>query len=175
MNHLKYSVDLPYPSTECIKPNSHDCGLIMQDYAGYVSEITATTQYFYHHLYAGKDGYEEIAETLMGIGIAEMHHLDILGKVILKLGGDPKLLAPVNCKRAWWCGDKVDYSKNIEQIILKDIMGEKAAINAYSKHAKMVCQESVSATLKRIVLDEELHLETLNNILKGIRSLPHNN
>ena len=171
MNHSKYKVDLPYPPLDCVKLNVHDCKLVMQDYAGIVSEISATTQYFYHHLYAKKDGYDEIGETLMGLGIVEMHHLDILGQLIIKLGGDPKLLSlsTCNCNHVtWWCGDFIDYSKTLPKIILEDISAEKASIKAYSRHANMVNQECVSAIFKRIILDEELHIEILCNILNTL-------
>jgi bacterioferritin len=63
--------------------------LLLEDYAGAVSELTAINQYFYHHL-VFEDKYEDLAELEECISIIEMMHLELLGETILMLGVDPK-------------------------------------------------------------------------------------
>ena len=164
----KYLVDLPYPSLEGIKPSDYDLRLIMQDFAGMVSEVTAVHQYFYNHLYANQQMFKEIGETIMGIAIAEMHHLDILGEVILKLGGNPKLIYPKQCSNSWWSGNLVNYQTDIRCIIESAIISENQAIDQYMKHAQITRQKSICDILSRIILDEQLHLQVFNNILMQI-------
>lgn len=158
MEHLKYRVDLPYPSTDDILPNHRDLMLIFNNYAGLYSEFMAVTQYFYHHLYTN----DEISQTLMGIAISEMTHLDLFGEAIKKLGGDPKFIFTNNRNmNYWWGGNLVDYSKKITPILISDIELEEKAIIDYSKQSKLVSQESIRSLLDRIILDEQLHLKLL--------------
>lgn len=161
MEHSKYAVDQPYPSLDGILPNAHDLNLIMGNYSGICSELTAVTQYFYHHLYTSDD----IAKTLMGIAIVEMKHLNIFGEVIKKLGGDPRFLYPTFQNRNyWWCGSIVNYSKQLKPILISDIELERKTILEYQKQAKIVSQQPLKAVLNRIILDEQLHMTLLEQL-----------
>lgn len=168
MESSKYAVDLPYPSIENIVVSPYDAKLLLSDYAGFISELSAITQYVYHHFYAEKDGRADIARDLIGIGIIEMRHLEKIGSMIIKLGADPKFVYPAqNNKLCWWDGSKVDYEKELKKIILSDIKEEEDTICKYSKHAKLV-QPEVANMLNRIILDEQKHIEILDSLYKSI-------
>ncbi len=164
----KYVVDKPYPSQESVKPNSRDLKLIFKDYAGLYSEFTAVSQYFYNHLYANCSGYEQIGRTIMQIAIAEMHHLDIFGELVINLGGDPKLVYPRDFKSNWWNGGIVVYKREIHEILQSAIELEKKAIECYEYHASIASQKIVSEILLRIVEDEKLHLKIFTDLLNDI-------
>ena len=83
-----YSVDLPYPQIKIKEKNSKYIDLILLNYSSAISEFDAIAQYTYHQIaltYSNK----EISDTLRGISIVEMHHLEMLGKIIVLLGGEP--------------------------------------------------------------------------------------
>ena len=82
-------VDLPYPTLEGITKKDCPVSLIKAVYCGHHGELTAILQYVYHVLYFENSNQEKIGKTLNEIAICEMKHLDVLGELVLKLGGDP--------------------------------------------------------------------------------------
>lgn len=169
MKKEEYEVDLAYPSLDLIVENENDLSMIIEDYSGIISEFSAISQYFYHHLYADKEFYKDIGLSLMRISMVEMKHLGILGEVILKLGGDPKLIKNLDDNSTnYWTGDIIDYSKEIKAIILSDMKLEELTINNYKKHSKASSQKALSDVLDRLILDEVLHLKILYKLLMSL-------
>ena len=78
-------VSPPYPPIDP-KPNPHYAQILMEDYAGIVSELTAITKYEYQSVVL-MNTFPHFAKELSKIGMAEMHHLHILAQLIFKLGG----------------------------------------------------------------------------------------
>lgn len=164
----QYILDKPYPSQEGVVHNFRDLQMILKDYSGIISEFTAVTQYFYNHLYANCSDNEKIGQTLLQIAIAEMTHLNVLGELVINLGGDPKMVFPKECSFNWWNGGIVNYKKDIVSILKSAILLEKQTIDCYTHHAKIASQKIVSEVLLRIVEDERLHLRTFCGLLEGI-------
>ena len=53
-------------------------------------------------------------------------------------------------------------------MIQADIRGEKEAIRQYQSMLRRLRNESVAAIISRIIIDEELHLHTLQSIMSEI-------
>jgi rubrerythrin len=81
-------VDEPYPPIRVERPNPRYARILQEDFAGTVSEMTAITQYLYHH-FDMEPVLREVAELLEEISIVEMTHFEMLGELIKMLGGDP--------------------------------------------------------------------------------------
>ncbi len=113
----------------------------------------------------GGDINKDYADTLMGIAIAEMKHLDILGEAMLKLGVDPKFIQCPNT-RTYFNTSTVSQSKTPQKMLMDDIGGELEAIATYKKMLFILENEQVEAIIQRIIIDEELHLEKLKEMLK---------
>jgi bacterioferritin len=148
----------PYPEVKVEKPNLYYARLLMDDTAGLVSELSATTQYLYHH-YILAEKYPEVADLLECISIVEMTHLELLQETIVKLGGQPKWGVKTTRGMDWWRGDLVYYGYDICDMLSADIESEKSAIVQYRKHIDMIDDEYIKALLSRIILDEQHHLE----------------
>jgi bacterioferritin len=159
---LKTVSDLPYPEVEATK-NICDAKLLMNDYAGRDSETTAIMQYMYQYYIVDQFDHE-IAHILEEIAVTEMHHHEYLGKAIVKLGGDPIIsgLGP------FWNGSYVCYARQLKSMLQADIAGEETAIRNYTKTAMCVTEKSVADLIYRIILDEEIHIQVLNQILEYI-------
>lgn len=159
---IEISSKLPYPEIELSK-NIYDAKLLMNDYAGKVSETTATMQYMYQY-YIVSQYNKNIAEVLKKIAIVEMRHHQLLGNTIVKLGGDPIIsgLGP------FWNGSALSYTKQIGKMLLDDIESEETTIRNYTKTAMSVTEKSISDLIYRIILDEEIHIKALKSILEYI-------
>lgn len=156
-------LNLPYPKIDIKEKNLKYAKIILENYAGCVSELTAITQYLYHKLKLSKS-YPEISKILLKISMVEMHHLDILGEMVEALGGDPGYWINKKNKHHYWNAKFVDYCKSPASMIKADIEGEKKAIKQYECSIKLIDNENINSILRRIILDEEFHIKILSGI-----------
>lgn len=158
-----YCLDLPYPEVKVQSKNPKYIDLILLNYASSVSEFNSIAQYSYQQIILSCKN-KEIYQTLNGISIVEMHHLELLGKIILMLGGDP-IYCINNKKKNYWSSKLIDYNaSSIKDILTIDINHEKAAIKQYKETITKIDDSCINDILKRIVLDEEFHIQLLVNL-----------
>lgn len=165
MDIKKYQLPEPYPK---IIPNKGDkkfLNLVYQDYASRESEMTAINQYIHSHMtISEKDEItKQIIDAFKGIAIIEMFHLELLGDLIYDLGGDSKF---VNGKDVPWKSSFIPYGRNLMEKLKNAISSEKTAIKNYENHIKIIESKEIKKLYKRIVLDEKLHLEIFEKLLK---------
>ena len=97
----------------------------------------------------------------MSIALAEMHHLEILGLLIMRLGLDPVFCTANTFCAEYYSAKNIRYSKTPKKMLLDDITAESIAITEYEKLIKDIENEEVGAVLTRIILDEQLHMQAL--------------
>jgi len=148
----------PYPESKVIQPNFFYATLLLEDYAGNVSELTAINQYMYHH-FMFDDQYEDLAELEECIAIIEMHHLELLAKNIFLLGVDPKYRTITDNSPMFWDASYVFYGTDSCDRLAADIAAEKQAIKQYRKHHHLIDDIHIKRLLERIIKDEEYHLK----------------
>lgn len=163
------AVDLPYPSLDGIEMDIRSARIISPAYAAQASELTAICQYFYHHLQFERQGEEELSTLLEEISITEMHHLDILGTMLGKLGVNAILTANPPIANNFFSTAYVNYINSPERMLEADIKGEATAIEDYNKMLEKLDNQDVAAVISRIIMDEELHLEVLTKALEDYR------
>ena len=162
-----YSIDKPYPEITVDKPNIRYVNLILPDYSGIISEYTAISQYIYHS-FRTMEKYPKIANELHCISIVEMHHLEILAQLIIKLGGDPRFCISKKEKCYYWDSKFVQYKCTIIEMLESDIKAEEQAIKNYRKAISLIDDDNIKGILERIILDEELHLKIFTDLKKEV-------
>ncbi|GAV23857.1 ferritin-like domain-containing protein [Carboxydothermus pertinax] len=169
MNHTnKTRLTSPYPPVKVESPNIMYAEILMDDYAGIAGELTAITQYLYHHLESEK--VSPLTSALFKeIALVEMHHLDMVGRLIMEFGGNPTYRGSFGNNFAYWSGSFVNYSQSIREQLIADIQAEKTAIENYQRHAAIIDDPYARAVLYRIIEDEELHLKLFRDALKNLR------
>lgn len=160
-------LDLPYPPLDCIGCDLQSAKIIFPAYTSAHSELTAILQYIYHSFRFGCKCDRETADILVGIAIAEMHHFDILGEMLLRLGVDPVYTTglpatPFN----FYSTCAVSYSKSVRKMLMDDLSGEIYAAESYDKMLCKLCNEDVAAVIARIKMDEELHVQILKERMR---------
>ncbi|MDD3340628.1 MAG: manganese catalase family protein [Bacilli bacterium] len=167
MEHMHYNKSCkskaPYPEIKVLEPNIYYATLLKEDYAGFVSEFSALTQYVYHSFVTERID-EEIAEMLECISIVEMHHLKILAKLIDLLGEKPVYCA----QNRLWNGSYVDYGHHLLEQLQADLESEYQAINQYQYHITLIKDPYIQAVLKRIIEDEEVHVTLFKEAIAKI-------
>ena len=160
---MQYKMDLPYPE---VKVNKKDIPLakeILYSYAGKVSEDTAVHDYIFQMMMQDD---EELKKILRGIAIVEMHHIEILGKLIYALGLTPIFASVENDYTEWSSGKYIDYNNNWRQTLMNNIYQEQEAIRNYEKIILKTNDNNIKHIIKRIILDERLHIEIFTKLLE---------
>lgn len=166
MNVKPIMMELPYPAIQVRGKNQAYANLLSFDYCGSVSEMSAITQYINNENRMSCERCP-IAKTILGIAIAEMIHLQKLGELIFLLGGTVDFTAKQNNgKKKMWTPECLNTPQNVGKMILADIEAEKAAINQYRMHMKMINDDCVNAVLARIIKDEEYHIMILKALIE---------
>ncbi|WP_138207694.1 ferritin-like domain-containing protein [Haloimpatiens lingqiaonensis] len=161
----KYADPSPYPEVRVLRPNLYYASILMDDYAGMVSEFTAISQYLYHYFFF-KDINDELGELLENVSITEMLHMEILADVIKKLGGNPVIRGSYSTCGNFWNGSFVYYGITLCERLKADIDSEYKAIEEYQKHIFIIEDPYIKAILQRIILDEKVHINLFNDALK---------
>lgn len=159
--------DLPYPEIKVRGRNRNYADLLSVDYCGFVSELSAITQYINNE---NRISFERcsLARTLLGIAIAEMMHLQKLGELIVLLGGNVDFSAKTrNGRPKLWSPEYLTIPENIDKMLTADIEAENEAIRQYEMHIQMIDDDCVNAVLRRIILDEEYHIMLLKSLRNG--------
>ena len=156
----QYRVDLPYPDVVVLKPNTHYARLVSGAYAGRGSETTAITQYISHRYFTSD--YPDVFVAYKYIALVETVHQELLGKLIKNLGLKPLFFSYET--NHYWNGSYPDYKYTLNKILQSDIQGEKNAIAHYTRLIKQIDDESIRNLFRRIILDEEKHIEVLTHL-----------
>lgn len=157
-------LDLPYPSTSDLTTDVRSGNIISFAYATLKGEISAVLQYVYHRFYFGLTNKED-ADTLLSVALAEMTHVDILGSAMLKLGTCPRFVQCPNTN-AYFNTSQVSKATSPTKMLMDDVQSEMNAIADYQKMLFALKNEKVAAVIQRIILDEQLHLETFKKLLE---------
>lgn len=165
---MKYYVDIPYPKIRVERPNVEYAILLSDAYAGRTSEESAIGLYIFEHI-SLSDTHKEYADILKQIAIVEMHHLDMLGKLIDLLGMKPTFMKYDKRKGLIpWNSSYIDYNIDINNIVDIDIKSEENAIEIYRHILSIIKDKYIVEIIERIIKDEELHLDIFKEFKKRI-------
>lgn len=165
---MEYKANKPYPEVKVERSNLDYAKLLLEDYAGEVSEDTAVHLYLYQHL-VSDDIWAYYAKVIENISIVEMHHLEILGKLIKLLGLDPAYVSFKDQRLVAWTSKYVNYTTNLNEMLDVDIASETKAIQKYKEHVQMIDDKYIKQILMRIIEDEKIHLNIFNNLKELIK------
>lgn len=150
--------DLPYPDTSGIEEDLRALRTVSPAYAGREGELTATLQYVYQSVLLGACGQKELSRLLLDIAVTEMHHVEILGTLITRLGAPPVFTACPPYPVGFYSASCVNYARDVRAMLAADLCGERAAVAAYRRMLSSLVNEEVRAVIARIVEDENVHI-----------------
>ena len=159
-----YASPEPYPSIQVAAPNIAYAQLLAASLASARSELTAITQYTYFSWVLDTE-WAQLCTVFRNIANVEMRHLDLLGRTITALGGNPMFRAFPYKRPAFWSSGVLQYQSHIEKVLHISIAGEQEAIDGYQHLSKLIQDQSVIDLLQRIIVDEEIHLHLFQQYL----------
>ncbi|HEX2953233.1 MAG TPA: manganese catalase family protein [Bacillota bacterium] len=167
--HLRKACSLPepYPKPKVTGPNLFYANLLLEDYSGVVSEMTAINQYIYHH-FTFHGPYENLAELEECISLIEMKHLELLAETILLLGVAPEFRTYTANYPVYWNASYVYYGVDVCDRLSADITAETQAIHNYCQHQQLIEDPHIKNLLERIIMDERHHLELFRTAMGNL-------
>lgn len=160
---LKRNNRIIYPQIPNLYANKKYANLIYESFAGKDGELTSVTQYIYQ--YINLKGKEEISKILLDIAIEEMHHINILGEILVKLGEKPLF---VDANKKYWTASNVKYkTTSLSEIMKINIYSEQLAISGYRQLMRYTNNIYLRKIYEKIILDEKTHIEIFKKILES--------
>lgn len=156
-------INVPYPPVKTEGKNQNYAALLTNDFAGSVSEMSAVTNYIFQSLITRN---KEIAETMKCISMVEMHHMDMLGELIVCFGSSPKIGAVSGCSIRYWNGQYLCYDEDPLSYLKVNIANENKAIETYKGRITQINDCYAKKVIERIIMDEEHHIMLFQGLLK---------
>lgn len=160
--NFSFSSDLPYPPVCAEERNPLYAREMLDNMAGSTSEISAVSLYFYNNLITYP--YDNLPMIFHKISIVEMHHLQIFGNLARELGENPRLWINRGRQKRYWSPGYNNYPTNLKSLLTNAISSENAAINKYEHQICYIKDKNIIENLKRIILDEKLHVSIFEKL-----------
>ncbi len=158
-------VDQPYPSLQSLTCDPYSVRIISSAYSTSSGELNAILQYIYHSVNFSCKEDEQRAALLKSIAVAEMKHFDMLAEALIRMGAAPVYTSQPPAQYNFYSTKFVAYSRTLRNMIEDDIMGEKYSIYVYERMLSRLKNDLVKRLICRIIEDERLHLEALEQSL----------
>ncbi len=158
-----------YPPLDEITEDYQSLRLVSPAYAGKEGELTSVLQYVYQSILLGANGMQKESKLIMDIAVTEMHHIEILGTLITKLGAPPVFTACPPYPVGFYSASYVNYVKNPFGMIGADIIAERAALAEYQRILNSLTNQKVCAVIERIIEDEKTHVSALEALFGELK------
>ena len=156
-----------YPRV-CVQGTSRPwASLLSRTYAGPSGELTKILRYEYQSLILEEEQ-PLIAQELREMSRNDMKHLDLLGRLIVLLGGDPVFGVITRQGVNWWNGGIIPRNQTARQALTTDIRAQEEAIRTYRQLLLLITDPNIDAILRRIVADEQCQLRVLRSLLSTL-------
>lgn len=144
------------------KQNLEYANLLLQDYAGKLGALSCILRYTYQQLIQNVFD-EDFAEMLFKIQKLKMKQLEIFGKLILLLGGNPQygtVDSHISSRMIPYTSCGLCYDKESKKFLAYDIQEEELIIKQYKAHQKVIKDVYIQAVFTTIIEEENeiLHL-----------------
>lgn len=163
---FQYQADAPYPQVRVKEKNYAYASMIAEAYAGRESELNAILEYSYQHFLKESEN-ERVAGALIDIAEVEMHHLDLLGTLLVQLGSIPVFAGR---RRQLYSASAVNYETDMVKLLNNDIESEYAAIDYYRYINARIEDDGINQLIDRIIEDEKMHIKVLKVLLEEVSS-----
>ena len=180
MEKERFRSSAAYPPVQVSGKNLDYAREILENIGSPESEMSTISLYIYNSLVTA-DEFREVSECFHGLAVVEMRHLEIFSRLVKLLGVQPRLWcqrtyrkrgfgsglfmnSSVSNRMVWWSPSYNTYHCELRPMLTDAIKGEEAAIRQYRRQAEMIQDTCICEVLKRIILDEERHIEVLRDL-----------
>lgn len=165
----KFADSSPYPPVRVQGISRTYAAEMLSNIGSCNSEMSAISLYIYNNQILKRD-FPAFAQCFHKISMVEMQHLDIFSELACLLGADPRLWSYGRNGLGYWSPSCNHYSQKIRDLILNALRGEEDTIRKYKRQMSLIQDCHICDVLRRIILDEEIHVEIFKNMLSWLDS-----
>lgn len=170
---LNYPVnlDVPYPSIQVEAKNPGYARTMLSNIGEQNSEATAYALYLYDHTITASD--PEISGAFRTVMEAERKHMELFCNAAFQLGADPRLWMVTGVAQQpmrYWNPGQISYTANTKALLQNALALERATIAKYERQVQEIKDDSIGLLLRRILLDESLHVEIFRDLLQRLEA-----
>ena len=168
-----FKVNKEYPEITVTNLPFEVISKIKRLYADRRSEMTSVMQYMYQHfIFNSTDMLDNVSHAMEQISVSEMEHYEILAKILVKCGVDPRNCVYIDnnidiCD--YWKASFVNYTRDFVNIFEENIKLEQAGINGYNELMSMTDNENLKEIILRIIEDETSHIAYFKAVLELVK------
>ena len=159
---------LPYPAVRVQAKNPAYARVMLGNLGEQSSETSSYALYLYNKTIAAEPA---LAEAFRAVAETERKHLELLTDAAFQLGADPRLWAVTgNAAQPmrWWSPGLLTYTANTRSMLQNALALERATIAKYERQAQEIRDDGVLLLLRRILLDESMHVEVFRSLLDAL-------
>jgi bacterioferritin len=167
MDLSAFNADYPYPDVKPEAKNAAYAREMLANCSDSTSEMTSYALYMYDWIITQENG--TLSQAFGQVKDVERKHLEIFGNLAFQLGADPRLWAavatPQTRRMCYWNPARINYAYN-QKILLQNALAlERATVTKYERQTREIRDDAILLVLRRILLDEQLHVELFRSLL----------
>lgn len=168
-----FRVNKPYPEITVTSLPFEVISKIKRLYVDRRSEMTSVMQYSYQHFILNSaEGLENVSAAMEEIAVTEMRHYEILAKILVNCGVDPRNCIYIDnnidiCD--YWKASYVNYTRDFIDIFEKNVILEQSGVNCYLELISMYDDNNLKEIVERIIEDEKSHLAYFKAVLELVK------
>lgn len=169
-----YNLNEPYPEITLTHLPQDILMKIKRIYVGAKGEFTSITQYMYQHFVIWSNPkLNHLSSAMEQIAVKEMVHYELLAKILVRCGIDPKNCIYIDgnpnvCD--YWKASSVSYEKTLIKMFEDNLKLEQIAIRDYTEILQNTDSQNLKEILERIIKDEKLHETFFMDILNELKN-----
>jgi bacterioferritin len=156
------SAGLRYPPIKVRRKDPAQAQILLDLYAGAISEFTAVNSFRYQFLVTEKTN-PAFSRLLKCVTANEEFHVRTLARLIKKLDGNPKYF---NSNKEFWDGSLAIYGTNVRDRLKADIAAEKGIIQLYERTVDRLDDPFAKRLVERLGLDDVFHRNLFQEALR---------
>ncbi len=168
-----YYTDVPYPVLRVEAKHPAYARIMLGNIGEQSSEASAYALYLYDHIITAAE--PEISEAFRAVMEAEKKHLELFSNAAFQLGADPRLWSVTGTAQQpmrYWSPGQLSYTANTKALLQNALALERATIAKYERQTQEIKDDSILLLLRRILLDESLHVEIFRALLDQLGQKP---
>jgi len=168
-DYLSSLAQLPYPAVRAEAKNPAYARIMLGNLGDQCSEASSYALYLYNHTITAAD--TALSEAFRAVATVERQHLELLCDAAFQLGADPRLWAVTgNAAQPmrYWSPGLLSYTANSRAMLQNALALERATIAKYERQTQEIRDDGILLLLRRILLDESMHVELFRSLLAGL-------
>lgn len=159
-----FSDPSPYPPLQIERPNPAYAAEMLSNIGACSSEMSTISLYIYNSTILSEVN-KDFAQIFHKISMVEMRHLNTFAQLAHMLGADPRLWTCSGKRPCYWSPACNRYPIQTDAMLKNALCGEQDAILKYRQQAEQICDAYISDLLHRIILDEQVHVQILQEMI----------